>query len=97
MNTLDMTEAKTQAMSENEDLALKVVKQVLTGERDGDDEQCKTAIKMLNVAGKNRQTTMHRSAVAFGMAHVVADEAGMKKYIAATEPEILKAITGKAK
>ncbi len=92
MKHLQMTEAKAVAMSEIEDLALDKIKQALKGETDADAEDVKIAVKVLSTVSKNRQTVMHRDAVEFGMAQFIADEAGMKKYITATNPQIQKAI-----
>ncbi len=92
MKNLQMTEAKAGMMSEIEDLALAKIKEALNGTTDADAEDVKIAVKVLSTVSKNRQTVMHRDAVEFGMAQFIADEAGMRKYIAATNPQIQKAI-----
>ncbi len=94
MKHLQMTEAKAGVMSEIEDLALAKIKQALNGETDADAEDVKIAVKVLSTVSKNRQTVMHRDAVEFGMAQFIADDEGLAKYIAVTNPQIQKAISG---
>ena len=97
MNTLSMTEAKAVRMNELEDLSLGVISNALNDKIDADDDKVKVAVKMMGVVAKNRQTVMHRAAVEFGMAQYITDDAGMAKYIAATNPQIQKAIGGSKK
>ena len=92
MNTLAMTDTKAKQMSHLEDLSLGVITNALEGYVDADDDKVKVAVKKMVVVAK---TIMHRAAVEFGMAQFIADEAGMKKYITATSPQIQKAISGK--
>lgn len=95
MNTLNMTEAKAGKMSEIEDMSLDVIKKAIKGDIQADEEQVKVAVKMMGVVAKNRQTLTNRSAIEFGMAQVIATEDGLKKYVAASNPQIQKAIGGK--
>lgn len=92
MNTLNMTEAKAQKMDAIEDSSMKAIQQALDGKIEADDDKVKIAVKMMGVVAKNRQTVMHRSAVEFGMAQFIAGEAGLKRYLKATNPQIQKAI-----
>ena len=96
MKHLQMTEAKADMMREIEDLALTKIKEALNGTTDAEGEEVKIAVKVLSTVSKNRQTVLHRDAVEFGMAQFIADEVGMRKYIAATNPQIQKAIGGNA-
>ena len=95
MNTLTMTEAKGKKMDAIEDMSMDAIQQVLDGGIEADDDKVKIAVKMMGVVAKNRQTVMHRSAVEFGMAQFITDEAGLKQYLKATNPQIQKAIGGK--
>ncbi len=95
MNTLNMTEAKAKQMDVIEDMSMETIQQALSGQIEGDDDKVKIAVKMMGVVAKNRQTVMHRSAVEFGMAQWIADEAGLKQYLKATNPQIQKAIGSK--
>jgi len=95
MATLQITEVKAKKMDEVEDLSLDAVKDALKGINPADSEDVKLAIKTLSVVAKNRQTSTHRSALEFGMVSSVATEEQRKKYIAATNPQIQKAIAGK--
>ncbi len=92
MNTLKMTEAKEKKMNEIEDMSMEVIQQALSDQISADGDNVKIAVKMMGVVAKNRQTVLHRDAVEFGMAQFIADEVGMKKYLAATNPQIQKAI-----
>ena len=95
MNTLGMTELKAEKMSKLEDMSLDTIKEALKGEISADDDKVKVAVKMMGVVAKNRQTLTNRSAIEFGMAQIIADEAGLKKYVKITSPQIQKAIGGK--
>lgn len=95
MITLQMTEAKAKGLGEIEDLSMATVKQALKDEIGADDERVKVAVKMLGMVAKNRQTMTNRSAIEFGMVSSIATEAQLKKYVAATNPQIQKAISGK--
>ncbi len=95
MNSLQMTEAKADKMNAIEDASMEAIQQALGGKMDADDDKVKIAVKMMGVVAKNRQTVMHRSAVEFGMAQFVTDEAGLQRYLKATQPQIQKAIGGK--
>jgi len=94
MNTLQMTETKTKKMSELEDKALEVAQEVLDNRREV-DEPAKVAIKVLGIVAKNRQTLTHREAVQFGMASAIASEKELERYVAVTNPQVKKALTGK--
>ena len=95
MNSLQMTEAKAGRMNAIEDASMEAIQQALDDKMDADDDKVKIAVKMMGVVAKNRQTVMHRSAVEFGMAQFVTDEAGLQRYLKATQPQIQKAIGGK--
>ena len=95
MSNLEMTNAKAKEMSDIEDMSLATVKEALNDEIEADDDKVKVAVKMMGVVAKNRQTLTNRSAIEFGMAQIIADEKGMKRYVAATCPQIQKAIGGK--
>ena len=95
MSTLNITEEKAKKLSEIEDLSLGTIKEALNGVMNADDEQVKVATKMLSVIAKNRQTMTNRSAIEFSMATSVGTEGQLKKYVAATNPHIQKALGGK--
>ena len=52
--------------------------------------------EMLGVVAKNRQTMTNRSAIDFHIASSIADEKQLRNYIATTNPQIQKALAGKA-
>ena len=95
MSSLDLTQKKADEMSAIEDLALKTIKSALEGNLDAEDEKVKVSVKMLSTVAKNRQTMTNRAAIEFSMARCVASEAGLKKYVQVTSPQIQKAIGGK--
>ena len=95
MNNLDITDAKEKKMDVVEDLAIEVVRRALVGELPADEEQVKLACKTCSVTAKNRQTLTNRKAIESSMAFSIATEAEKKKYIKATHPHVLKALTGK--
>ncbi len=95
MNSLNMTDAKAKKMSEIEDMSLDTIKKALDGKLSADSDEVKVAVKMMGVVAKNRQTLTNRSAIEFGMAQIIATEAGLKKYVEITSPQIKKAIAGK--
>jgi len=90
-----MTEAKAKKMSEIEDMSLDTIKQAIQGDINADEDKVKVAVKMMGVVAKNRQTLTNRSAIEFGMAQIIATEAGLKKYVEITNPQVKKAIAGK--
>ncbi len=92
MNTLTMTEAKAKQMDNIEDMSMATIQDALNDQIEADDDKAKIAVKMMGVVAKNRQTVMHRSAVEFGMAQFITDEAGLERYLKATNPQIQKAI-----
>lgn len=95
MNSLAMTDAKAAKMSEIEDKSLETIREALNDDIEADDEKVKVAVKMMGVVAKNRQTLTNRTAVEFGMAHSIATETELKKYIAVTHPQIKKALGAK--
>ena len=94
MNQLNMTQNKADAMSEIEDLSLVTIKKALEGEVSADGDEVKVAVKMMGVVAKNRQTLTSRIAIEFGMAQMTQTDEGLRKYVAATSPQIQKAISG---
>lgn len=96
MNNLQINEAKAQKMDAIEDLSLDAIKNALEGNVPADEETVKVAVKMMGVVAKNRQTLTHRGAVEFAMASSIATEQQLKKYIEVTNPQIKKALGGKA-
>ncbi len=95
MITLQMTKVKADSLSEIEDMSLATVKKALNDEIDADDEKVKVAVKMMGVVAKNRQTMTNRTAIEFGMASSIATVQQLERYVAATNPEIKKALGGK--
>lgn len=93
MNNLDISEAKASKLSKLEDAALEILQSCLDGNRDF-DEISKSSLSIMSVIAKNRQTSTHRKAMEFSMACSIATEEQKKKYIAATSPQVLKALTG---
>lgn len=95
MQNLDMTNEKAKRMSEIEAEAIEVIGSVILEKRDF-DETASTAMKFLNVVAKNRQTLTAREGIRFNMAQsIAANPSELAAYIAASSPEIKKAITGK--
>lgn len=97
MSTLQISEAKAKKLDEIEDLALDTIREALKGEIAADAEEVKIAVKIASIVAKNRQTSTHRSAIEFGMATGIATPEELKKYIEITNPQVTKALTGKAK
>lgn len=95
MITLQMTQAKSDSLSEIEDLALATVQKALKDEIDADDEKVKVAVKMMGIVAKNRQTMTNRTAIEFGMASSIATEKQLESYVKVTNPQIQKALGGK--
>lgn len=92
MANLQVTEAKAEKLGELEDLSLRKIKEALEGKIASDSEEIKISVKVLGIVAKNRQTLTNRSAIEFGMASYLGSEEQLKKYIAATNPQIQKAL-----
>lgn len=92
--SLQISKEKTEKMQNLEDAAIDVLNNVLKGEREV-DEQAKVAMKTLAVVAKNWQTLTHKTAIEFTMASSIGTEAELKKYVAVTNPQVKKALTGK--
>lgn len=95
MNTLEMTNEKITKLNKVEDLALDAIRDAFMGTISADSEEAKLAIKTISVVAKNRQTTTHREAINFGMAQIIGSDAELAKYVAATNPQVKKALQGK--
>ena len=96
MNALEITDSKAGMLDELEMASLKVLLGVLKDGKVMSDEG-KVAMQALNVVGKNRQTLTAREGIRFSMAKTLArDPEQLKKYVAASQPEIRKLLTGKA-
>lgn len=93
MADMDITNAKAKKLNELEDSALLILQSFVDEKRDCDDV-VKGSLKIVNMVAKNRQTTTHKKAIEFSMAASIATEEQKKKYIAATSPHVLKALTG---
>ena len=89
MSSLDMTEAKIKDLDSLETSAITIMQKVMKDERDMDDT-AKAAIKVLNMVAKNRQTLTAREGIRMSMVTYIADEAELKKYVLATQPQIKK-------
>ena len=92
MISLQITEKKAASLNEIEELSLDTIKKALNGDMDTSDDAVKVAAKMMGVVAKNRQTMTNRCAIEFNMASTIASEAQLEKYIAATMPEVKKAL-----
>lgn len=92
---LPMTKEKMEKLQNLEDKAIDVLADVLNGSAEV-DEQAKVAMKTLSVVAKNRQTLTHGTAIEFTMASSIGSEAELKKYVAVTNPQVQKALTGKS-
>ena len=91
--SLEITEGKEKKMGELEDVSMDVVLEYLKGNRQGGDDVV-TARCMINAMKGNRQTMTAKEALRFNMASSVSSEAQLKKYVAATCPQIKKLLKG---
>ena len=89
MNGLEITEAKAAKLNELEDASIDLLLGYLKGDRQGGEDVI-TARVMMSVVKGNRQTETVKQSLKFSMAQAVADEKQLKKYVAATSPEIKK-------
>lgn len=92
MANLEITDEKARKIDEVETGALEIVGDVMRDKRDVDDV-AKAAIKVLAITAKNRQTLTARTAISFHIAEQFAkDENELRRYIAVTNPQIVKAL-----
>ena len=94
MSSLDMSKKKIKALDELETLAIKTLTEAMNDVRDVDDK-VQVAMKVANMVSKNRQTMTAREGIRFSMASSIADEKELKRYIAITQPDIKRALSGK--
>jgi len=94
MSSLDMSKKKIEALDELETLAIKTLTEAMNDVRDVDDK-VQVAMKVANMVSKNRQTMTAREGIRFSMASSIADEKELKRYIAITQPDIKRALSGK--
>jgi len=94
MSSLDMSKQKIEALDELETLAIKTLTEAMNDVRDVDDK-VQVAMKVANMVSKNRQTMTAREGIRFSMASSIADEKELKRYIAITQPDIKRALSGK--
>ena len=93
MRALDITESKAQKFDVMEDKAIELIEKVLTEEREVDD-LTKVALQSLSIVSKNRQTLTNRQAIGWSIANTIATPEELKRYIAVTNPELTKILTG---
>lgn len=94
MSNLDLTQSKVTNLENLEDLAIKTLTQALRDQGEVDDK-VQVAMKVANMVAKNRQTMTAREGIRFSMAQSIASEKELAKYIAITQPEVKRALTGK--
>lgn len=88
MSNIGMNEKKAEQLNVLESKAIAVLTRVLNG---GEvDEKAKFAMQTMKVVSQNRQTANAHEACKFGMAFAIADEAELRKYVKASQPEIKK-------
>lgn len=94
MGNLDLTDAKMKNLNNLEDVAVRTLTQFLSDEREY-DEKVSMAAKVANMVSKNRQTMTARECVRWTMIQEIGTEKQKCQYVAATQPEIQKVLTGK--
>ncbi len=85
MAQLEIGEEKSKLLDEVETLALNVLKQYLSDEREGGDD-IRVAQGVVATVAKNRQTASARDAIRFNMVLRTASEDELKDYVAKTVP-----------
>lgn len=93
MRALNVTENKANKLDQMEDKAINLISKVLSEEREVDD-LTKVALQSLNIVAKNRQTLTNRQAIGWSIANTIATPEELKRYIAVTNPELTKILTG---
>jgi len=91
MAHLELTDARVAQLNEAEKNALDILNGCLRGDYEVDDK-VQVAIKTANMVTKNRVTVTARDGLHLHAASFIADEKQMKKYVAATFPEVRKLI-----
>jgi len=94
MVNLEISETKEKKLDELESQAITIIGETLKEQRDFDD-LAKTAIKLLGVVAKNRQTLTARSALGFNMAWTIGTDKEIANYIKVTNPVIRRQLQGK--
>jgi len=91
---LEISEARAKEFDKLEGTSVKILQQYLDDERPGDDKVV-TARNILNTIKGNRQTDTSRQGLRYAMVTDLNDPELLKKYVAATQPEIRKLKAGK--
>lgn len=95
MANLDLSKSRAEDMDNLEGSAIKVMQQFFDGKRQGGDD-VKLAMQTMNVVAKNRVTTTAREGMRFNMINAITDDPKiLKRYVAASQPEIKKLLPGK--
>ena len=93
MTLLELTKATAQQYEKLEGQALKILQEALDeGEL---TDVAVAAVKILNVATKNRITTGAMDAIRWSMAQTIGDEKELRAYIRLTQPRVSRALKGK--